>query len=107
MQTTVADNKGVTQIYNFNEDGEIINSYEKDGDGQSNIGFVDRDSCQYYSGILLDKNFNKFVFGCIPALMLDNVTEPKFYMSQSLICYNVTVKDFAVFSARVKVEKRL
>ena len=104
LQTTVADNKGVTQIYNFNEDGEIINSYEKDGDGQSNIGFVDRDSCQYYSGILLDKNFNKFVFGCIPALMLDNVTEPKFYMSQSLICYNVTVKDFAVFSARVKVE---
>ena len=104
LQTTVADNKGITQIYNFNEDGEIINSYEKDGDGQSNIGFVDRDSCQYYSGILLDKNFNKFVFGCIPALMLDNVTEPKFYMSQSLICYNVTVKDFAVFSARVKVE---
>ena len=105
LQTTVTDNKGVTQIYNFNEDGEIINSYEQNATEQDSVRFVDRDSCQYYSGKLLTNYYNTFMFGSIPGLILDDVAAPTTLTpSSSVICYNVTVNRFAVFSARIRVE---
>ncbi|MCI9032200.1 MAG: RHS repeat-associated core domain-containing protein [Clostridia bacterium] len=105
LQTTITDNKGVTQVYNFDEGGEIVNSYEKNADDQSGISFVDRESCQYYSGRLLTGVYNTFVFGSIPGIFLENVTEPRtIEPSQSVTCYEVTTKDFAVFAARAEVE---
>lgn len=105
LQTTMVDNKGVTWVYNFDEYGEIINSYEKTSDNQSGISFVDRESCQYYSGRLLTGVYGMFIFGSTPGIILENVTEPRTYEpTQSVTCYEVTTQNFAVFAARAEVE---